>query len=174
MVLLIGSLVLDALLSKKEEVKIKPIFWIMCILVFLLNGGVSTVSKAHQININSVPTNDFIVWGAIIKTIISAIGFIFLLIFYKKDETKIQEFKETNYSLGVLIVTMGVIVGGVGTLLLLESAKTLPASMQYPFVTGGSTIITATLSRLLYKEKISSIQIVSLVILLIGTILFLF
>lgn len=155
---------------------------------FFINGGMSIVSKAHQININALPTYDFLIWNYLFQFALSAICFCIYMLVDKKNTTQsavIKEEENTENLVSVkskrgiifqslLIAAAFSVISGIGFLLQLNAAKNLPASMLYPFVTGGSIILTALAVGIFYKEKIDRKTWFSLALLLIGTILFIF
>ena len=61
-----------------------------------------------------------------------------------------------------------------GNFLHLAVAEKVPASVQFPLVSGGVIVLSAIVSRLIFKEKISKIEWVSVVGALVSTILFAF
>ena len=65
------------------------------------------------------------------------------------------------------------VIGGVSYTLQLIGAKELPATVLYPIVTGGSIVLSALSGRVFFKEKLSGYQLASIVLCLIGTLLFL-
>ena len=175
-IVILGSLIVNSLFSdNKEEVKTKKIFWVLCMIIFFLNAGISIVSKEHQININAIETNSFIFWSGSFKAFYSGIGLLIFLLFIK-SKNSVEESTNLlgNTKLTIMYAFIFVIVAGISTFCLLEAAKTLPATAQYPFVSGGTTVVTAVFARVFFKEKINKIQIFALLFLFIGTILFLF
>ena len=66
------------------------------------------------------------------------------------------------------------VVSSSGGSLNLLAARSLPASMQYPFLTGGSVLLTTLASVLFFGEKFTPRTALLLVCLLAGTVLFLF
>ncbi len=50
----------------------------------------------------------------------------------------------------------------------------LPASVQYPIVTGGSIIITTIVARIAFKEKIGLMTLIGLGLMFAGVLLFIF
>ena len=64
-------------------------------------------------------------------------------------------------------------VNGVGNFFLTESAVYVPAVVMYPIVAGGGVFFSA-LSGLIFGEKITARTIISIVLVLFGTILMMF
>ncbi len=169
--------------QKKHDDRV--IFYILCILVFFLNGSLGIVSKVHQISPQALPTCDFLIWNYFFQFILSSVLFIlYRCIFAKRVEKNVKEegirqgekpaSKLKSYLLAFLIATMYALFSGGGFLLQLLAAIKLPASMQYPFVTGGSIVLTTLAAALFFKEKITIKGWFILLLTLSGTVLFVF
>ncbi len=142
---------------------------LLCVAVFILNGFVSILSKMHQINPASqiVTASDFVFISAVIRFIICTI----ILLCMKKKTGE----KETKLSLKPLafIVFLAAAADGVTSILQLVAAENLPATVLYPFITGGAVILTALASAFIFKEKLSAKQWTGVCLCFIGTLLFL-
>lgn len=165
LVVLIGGVVLSNFSSEK----INPKQICMCLAVFVLNGLVSIVSKMHQIEANyqCVSTIEFIILGGIFKFFISGA----LLLGLKGKHVQTHS-KNKSFLKALLIIILSAVIGGGSYFLQLYGAKSLPATMLYPFVTGGGIVFSALADLVLFKEKLSRRLIVSVVICFAGTIMF--
>ena len=152
--------------SNFTDEKIKLKYLGLCILIFFLNGGVSVVSKLHSIENTyaTVSTNDFLVLGGIMTFVISGIGY-----FLAKPSEK----REVNKGNILVIMAFSALLSGVSYMIQLTGAASLPATVLYPFITGGSMIFSALAGRLFFKEKLTKNIIISLVLCFVGTLLFL-
>lgn len=141
--------------------------YLLCGAVFLLNGGVSIISKCHQISTAFPPVSStaFVMYSGITKFVLSGAA----LLFCKKEGRSLSF---TAKSAGLAILGSAVI-GGVSYMLQLIGAKELPATVLYPIVTGGSIVFSALAGKVFFKEKLSVYQIISIVLCFIGTLLFL-
>lgn len=164
LVLIIGGVILSNFSG--EKINLKQIC--MCLAVFVLNGLVSIVSKMHQIEVNyqCVSTIEFIILGGIFKFFISGI----LLIFLRSKGGQIYE--KNNFSKSLLIIISSAIISGSSYFLQLYGAKSLPATVLYPFVTGGSIVFSALADTTFFKERLSRKLIISLGLCFAGTIMF--
>ena len=129
------------------------------IAVFILNGLVGVISKFHQSFTElCVDSGSFMMLSKIFSVVFSLI-FILLQ-------------KEKNFSLskkaGFYTVLYSV-VNSVGNLLLLLALLHIPASVQYPIVTGG-TIVVSTLIGIIRKEKITQREIFAAVVAFVATV----
>lgn len=181
MVILIAGLFLSVIPDKKEKAeKPKRRFYIFCFAVFCLNGGVSIVSKVHQIGEEAVPTQDFMILLYSFQFVLALLCFFVYLAYFRKksDEPEANEERGSVVaSKKIILLALGIGLGyalfsGAGYLLQLNAAKTLPATMLYPFITGGSILFSTLAARIFFKEKINFFTWISLALMLGGTILF--
>ena len=148
---------LSVLMSVKKEEESKKAFKYY-IMVFILNGLVGVVSKFHQ----SYPTicvdsGSFMMLTKIITVLIALI-----LLVTNKD----KDFCITKQS--VFYCSIYSVLNSVGNLLLLIALLSLPASIQYPMVTGG-VIICSTLIVILRREKLTKKELASALIAFVAT-----
>lgn len=166
---IIGGIVIliAVIISNKSKYKFKTSLYLLCIAVFVLNGFVSIISKCHQINttFSPVDTNSFVLYMGLSKFILGSLA----LIFCKRKDEKIS-FSSKN---ALLIIIASALVSGISSTLQFSSAKELPATVLYPLVTGGCIVFSALSGKVFYKEKISKIQWISIVLVCIGTLMFL-
>lgn len=129
----------------------KAIFYYLA--VFVLNGAVGVISAWHQSNSAlCVDSGSFMMLTKIWSVLLSGI-----LILLSRDKNFKINFKSaiccTGYSA----------LNSIGNLWLLVALLHLPASIQYPIVTGG-TIIFATLISICRGEKVTGREIAASVI----------
>lgn len=201
MFLLVGALFMPVLQKENKAETVsgktkKKLFYILCCIVFLSNGCVSTISKVHQINQAAIPTNDFMVflnlWVVMIGVILIVVSS--LVSYFKKkrevvaadcdhvNEEVVLQFTEResiqgrNYRLwfALAIITIAALVSGTSQMLQLMGAQNIPATVLYPYITGGTVLLTSLAGYVFYKEKITWQIAVSLGLAVIGTVLFLF
>lgn len=171
LLLLICAVALSNLPSKKNRLNL----WLLlgCVAVFILNGFVSVVSKLHQINTEylSVDTTHFVMLGGICKCFLSGIAYL-CATFYKHQKAK--TIPKTPLSRSLLpLIALSAVIGGVSYLLQLIGAKNLPATVLYPFITGGSMICSSIVGIVCFKEKISRRLAFCILLCFMGTLLFL-
>lgn len=156
--LIIVSVLLNIKKGKQDK---KAIIYYMA--VFVLNGMAGVLSKIHQSS--SLPHTDstgFMLISSLITAIISAV---WLFVSYKK----IPLIKGKN-----LLYTTGYgVFNGIGNLFLLISLSNLPASVQYPLVTGGVMVFSTAISAL-RKEKITAKEYVAAGISFVASVLMAF
>ena len=138
------------------------------------------MSKTHQINSSAIGTNDYLVWLYSARCVFAVIIFTAVTIVLKKravasgDTISPMFGNKTKNVLAVVFSAGFAISSGLGYFLQLVVAKTLDASLLYPFVTGGTIIFTTIMAWIVFKEKISAKMWIALAIMLSGTIMFVF
>lgn len=165
---IVGVLVVLAgvICSNVSKDKVSNTLLLLCVAVFVLNGGVSIISKCHQISTRpTVSTSAFVMYSGIAKCLLSAI----ILLFVKNSPGS----KRLQKSTSILIIAGGAVIGAASYFLQLIGAAKLPASVLYPMVTGGSIIFSALAGVILFKERLSRLQLVSIILCFMGTLLFL-
>lgn len=144
----------------------------LCLAVFIINGIISVLSKLHQSGTvyPKVTSIEFVILSGMIKFVLSGL---LLLIYYKKSHIPKESPKQANLRCAIPIICGSALAGGTSYMLQLLGAESLPASMMYPFITGGSIIFSAIAGAVIYKEKLMSKTIVSIAVCFLGTLLFL-
>ena len=150
---------------QKDETKTKLRILFLYIAVFLLNGFTSVISKIHQIptSYKSVDVLDFLILSGICRFFIA--GTIYLLT-KKEDTAKIQP-----KSIGLIFISAALF--NIAFLFQLISASELPATVLFPFLTGGTIIFSAICGKLFFKENFTKNSIIGIVLCFAGTLLFL-
>ena len=197
MVLMVGAIILAGL--KKEEPKAgtsrknRWLFFALCCLIFLLNGMVSTVSKIHQLPANAakaVPAEAFVMLTACVRA--AAFGLIWLVCFLVKKGKRetaapqgpsaAHEKRVPAYAardLGVptrimlLFLVLAAATDGTGYMLQLVCASKLPATVQYPFMSGGSVVVSALAALVFLGEKPDRRTAAGIILCFISTLFFL-
>ena len=192
MVVLIGALIMSVLPSKEGRESKQPIkvsFIILCSIAFILNGCTSIISNIHQKNVAlQMPTFDYVITSNLFQFVLAGIALLVAFIIIKnkqkkncslKNEADTTEKETKSSSLKTALIILGVcslfaIVSTGGFLLQLIANKTLEPSLLYPFVTGGSTVFGTLIAAVMFKEKINLPTIISLSLMVVGTVLFIF
>ena len=151
---------------------------LLCVAVFVSNGLNNVASKIHQINETALTTQDFLIWINIWYFILAAA---FSLIYFtikkngKGRETDNAEKTPINlkaFLLPILWILLTSVVSATGQSFNLLAAKTADASLMYPLITGGGMVLSAVSGRIFFKEKITKLNAISLMIAVVGTVLF--
>lgn len=127
-------------------------------LVFVLNGMSGVIAAIHQGNPNAVGSASFTVLTKLSSVIIC-------IILWALTSRKLIKITKTGwlYSAGFAILCT------FGNLLALISLKYLPASVQYPIITGGVMAVSLIIS-IIRKEKVTQKNIISTIIAFAATI----
>lgn len=147
---------------------------LLCILVFCINGFVSIVSKIHQIetDLNSVNPTEFVFLTGAIKAVM-CLPIYFILNRKTENENSENKVYKPNLKKVLPIAFMAALFSGVSYMLQLIGASKLPATVVYPFITGGSIIFSTLAEFIILKEKPTKEQIIGIAICFVGTLLFL-
>lgn len=157
-VLIVVSVLLNIKGGKQSK---KAFFYYMA--VFVLNGGVGVISKIHQSSsYEHTDSTGFMFLSSLAGIVISAV---WLLIQYKK--IPLIKGKALLYASGYGIFN------GLGNWFLLISLINLPASVQYPLVTGGVMVFSTVISAV-RKEKLSKADYLSAAISFVASVLMAF
>ncbi len=144
-----GLIAVSVLLNLKSGKQSKKAF-LYYMAVFVLNGSVGVISKIHQSS--ATPHTDstgFMILSSLASILISGV---WLLVKYKKIPA--VKGKSLLYASGYGVFN------GVGNLFLLISLSQLPASVQYPLVTGGVMVFSTIISSI-RKEKLTKVDYIA-------------
>ena len=133
------------------------------IAVFALNGLVGVLSKVHQSNAELCVDS-----GSFMATVNLCV-FVMCLVFHlaKNKKVPILPIKEVGN------LACYAACSGIGNLLCLIALTTMPASVQYPIITGG-VMVFSTIISIVRKEKPSVRTLISTAIAFVSTVLIMF
>ena len=158
--------------KKSQTAKTKYLFIILCLVIFFINGMTGVVAKAHSISADAVDESSFTVISCALTALMSLV--ILLLSCLKERRQKAIEIKSALRSKPlVIMVLLGASAYG-GSFLQLLAADTVPASVQFPLVSGGVIVLSALVSTLCFREKISKKEWISVAGAFVSTFLFAF
>ena len=110
--------------------------------IFILNGMSGVLSKIYEsAELSKVSSGGYSLWVSVMSAAISLVA---LIIIGKR--VKVPSFRAILFSAG------GGILNRIANLLLLISLAVLPASVQYPFVTGGVIIVSTAIAALTKRK----------------------
>ncbi len=173
--ILVGAMALTGLAGKEgggHDAKKRGLFFALCAAVFCMNGFVSILSKLHQIAdfAETVDGNSFVFLTNLLSGIGS--GAALLILMKKGRKPALAE----GYAVRTFLLTAGfcALCSGLSYLLqLFVAASPLPASVQYPMLTGGSIVLSALAGRVLFGEKPSKPALAGILAAFAATFLFL-
>lgn len=143
--------------------------FLLCVAVFFLNGITSVTSKMHQISsASAVVSSPEFAWIAMMFKAVICIAA--LVIFKNKLYINRTDTKKIKSILPIVIFAS--VFDGLSYMLQLIGAESLPASVLYPFITGGSIILTSFAGVVVFKERLTIRQWLAVAACFVGTLLF--
>ncbi len=139
---------------KSDSVKITPKWLIFVFLAFVGNGMCSTVQKMQQDAFDGAYKNELMILAL---AMVSVGLFIISLFCETKDIKRCVKFG------WYFALPCGVMNGVVNLFVMLLSAR-MPVSLMFPLVSAGGIVITYFVSRFIYKEKLTKLQLVGFVL----------
>ena len=110
--------------------------------IFILNGMSGVLSKIYEsAELSKVSSGGYSLWVSVMSAAISLVA---LIIIGKR--VRVPSFRAILFSAG------GGILNRIANFLLLISLAVLPASVQYPFVTGGVIIVSTAIAALTKRK----------------------
>lgn len=171
--LLTCSLALPCFVDRKATKKRSRLFILLCVIVFLMNGFVSILSKMHQIG--TYPSVDPISFVFLSNTANGLMSGIILLSICLRDRSKPELAESFRFSeLLLMTAACGLCNGSSYFLQLIVASSSLPASVQYPILTGGSVVLSAVVGRVFFSEKPDKWSLAGILLAFSATFLFLF
>lgn len=178
-ILLTAFIILQALSDAKKAEKAKRrarrdtlFFALISVAIFFINGMTGVIAKAHQLDSAAVDEASFTVLSSLLTAFFSAIILFFLFLFDKK-----RTYASLRLAIRPRPLFWGALVGAAahtGNFLHLIAASTLPASVQFPIVSGGVIVLSALASLLIFREKMSRIDTLLVAGVFLATFLFAF
>ena len=148
--LMLVALLPVALPGRGEALRGRGIFWLLCGGVFLLNGAIGVVTKAHVIHPLAVPERDFLLQAACFQLILALLG-----LGWRRSRARLRgEAGQLRISwLPVLLVGCYTLCNGTASTFSMAAAKTLDASFQFPVISASVILLTALLAWAAFRER---------------------
>lgn len=139
---------------------------ILCVVVFFINGCTSVITKVHQIETVKpvVSSMELLIISSFMRSVLSIIAYPFAV---KSDNDKAK-----MHSSAIIIITISALICGISNMINFTYAKTVPATVIYPIITGGTILFSILGSKLVFKEKLTRTMIVGVILCIIGLLLF--
>lgn len=149
----IGLLILfiSIFLLRKKDNKIEfKKNWALCVVItFITNGICSVIQKSHQLSFPGLFRNEFMLCAYLI------IFFVFVVLqILKKESINKRNIKYPSLA-GAMM--------GISNYLTLILSSYMNATVVFPIITGLTMVLNYAVSRFLFKEKLSGVQIVGLI-----------
>lgn len=146
----------------------KGLFFLFCLLIFLINGLTGVIAKAHEISKGAVDEISFTILSCLFTAALSL-----LILLFSKEKIR-PAIKKTMRIRPLAIMILLGFAAYTGNFLHLKAASFVPASVQFPLCSGGVIILSALTSRFIFKEKISAKEWISVAGAFVSTFLFAF
>ena len=148
---------------KKEDTQISLKWVIYMSATFLANGTCITLQKVFQVKDHGVHSNEFMICSLVI-TFITLVVMVLI-----RERKEISEIAKTKRIIWPILCGAS---NGIANRFTMILAIILPASFLYPVQSAGGIIVTAIVSILLYKEKLSLFQKIGFVAGVLAVIIF--
>lgn len=158
--------------DKSSTKKLKYLFFALCIVIFFVNGMTGVIAKAHSISNGAVDESSFTVMYCALTSILSLVV-LFISLFNKRKEKLLLIKSSLKLKPLIIMIILGAVAYGGNFLLLLASNK-VPASIQFPIVSGGVIVLSALVSNFIFKEKLSKKEWILILGAFMSTVLFAF
>lgn len=188
LIFLTGFMILQALSTgNKSDEKSQPNYkigtvndrrkkWVYlayCVAVFIVNGLTGVISKAHQVGQNAVDEKSFLVLSCSFTVVLGLIIFVIERLMPRKYESNGELSAMLKVKPLGISALLGIVMYGANYFLLL-AARSVPASAQFPIVSGGVIALSALASVLIFKDKLSKSEMIAVIGSFLSTILFAF
>ncbi len=137
--------------------------WIgLCLISFFGNGMLGIIIKSYAVFSENAYSESFLAYSYLFATITSLVIFVFMQIRYKdKNRTKLKSFCVPIIIGCILLTGLANYFLNLADVLL---ATRMDATIVYPVLQGGGPIIVTLFSRLLFKEKITILKAIAVLL----------
>lgn len=144
-------------------------YWAMGAAVFLLNGFTSVSSKLHQIEqvLPTISTANYSTLSSLVRAVVCAV---LLLCLRQCKRPVLRRYAGGRFVLWPVVAS---VVGMASSLLQLEGAVSLPATVLYPLITGGTLVFSTLTGWLFLHERPTPRLWIGVALCVVGTCLFL-
>ena len=153
-ILLMVSLALINL-EKGEGYKRITLKWgIYVFLAFVGNGACSTIQKVQQLECGGQYKNEFM----IIAYAISVVGLTVCMLLFERENC-LHDIKKGSGCIVIRGLSLALV-----NLLVMVLSNTMPASVMFPIISAGGIVVTFLVALFIYKEKLSTLQNIGLIL----------
>ena len=141
-------------------------------MIFFINGMTGVIAKAHQISAGAVDEVSFTVISCALTAMFSLILLAFEFLRNRREKSR-----QVMTTLKLKPMWIMVLIGATtytGNFLHLIAASDVPASVQFPLVSGGVIVLSALVSFFIFREKLSRKEWISIAGAFVATVLFAF
>ena len=138
-----------ALMPEAKQYKKRPLYYVICIVVFFLNGLSSVIAKLYSNSSSGNYIFEYLFYQFSAKTIGAIVLFI-VAFGKKKEEPRFQLKKKSSIAYAVLYFSIGILTAGFLQMTLL---RTYDAMFFYSIQTGVVSILTTMMGFVMFGEK---------------------
>lgn len=177
-VLLVIFIVLQALWqnapsdAQEGQKRTRWLFFALCVVIFFINGMTGVIAKAHSISEGAVNEASFTSLYCALTACMSLL--LLALSCLKNRGTSLRQIKSALGLRQLLIMALLGAAAYGGNFLQLLAADKVPASVQFPLVSGGVIVLSALVSAFCFRERISKREWISVAGAFASTLLFAF
>ena len=136
-----------------ERKRCGGLFILLCVLIFFINGATGVIAKAHQLSADPVDEVSFTVTSCALTALLSTLMLPFACL--KSKGTAKAEITSSLMPKPLLSMSLIGVAAYVGNFLHLKAAAAVPASVQFPLVSGGVIVLSALVSAFVFRERLS-------------------
>lgn len=150
------------LINKKGNAEAINLKWVIYVtLAFIGNGMCSVVQKMQQVASGGAYKSEFM----IIALIFVAIGMGICSV--KSERAMAKEYAKKAW----YIAALNGVFNGIVNLFVMILSGIMPVAVMFPLMSAGGIVLTYVISRFIYKEKLSKVQLVGFVLGVVAVIL---
>lgn len=177
-VVLSAAILLQSLVQKQNDTQAQGtrgkrwLFLLLCAAVFVLNGLTGVIAKAYAVS-QALPDEIAFTVVSCLLTSLLALFFLIPHAIRRRAET-VYEIKTSFAPIPLLCIAAIGAFTHTGNFLHLKAAADLPASVQFPMVSGGVIVCSAMVSLWVFREKVSKKELLCVTLAFLSTLLFAF
>ena len=159
--------------AENAKIKNKRLFFVLCLCIFLVNGTTGVIAAIHQNHQNAVDEVSFTVLSCGIIVVLGLVALVVVCLFGNRSQNFTQAKSVIKGKPLVSVIGIGAAMH-TGNYLILKAASEIPASVQFPLISGGTIVFSAIISVLCFKEKLSKKELFCVAGAFASTVLFAF
>lgn len=136
--------------TQNPDRKVNFKWLILCIIAFICNGSLMSISKWHQSLLPGMEIKEFLLVAFTTAAFLSFAAFLWYRFVRKQTITHIKGSKF------IIITILAGITTPVGNQLIVQLAGSVPAVILFPLVNGGIVIISTLGYHMVFREKLSA------------------
>lgn len=142
----------------KSKGKLSAKFWIYSFATFLANGICSVLQKAHQTAYAGQYQSEFLIFSMACATVV------FLFVREKRQSENDVAARKVGTRTGVVLGSIAGACNCVSNYFILRLAAVENASVLFPVLSVLNSLIACVFSRVVFKEKLTFLQMLSIVV----------